>query len=43
MKMFDMENFHKILNYVFYKIPAQFTRKFDAVICFVLYRLSKPT
>ena len=33
-EMFDTENFHKILNYAFLKIQAQYARKFDAAVCF---------
>ena len=28
-----------MLNYAFFKIKAQYARKFDAAICFALYRL----
>ena len=41
MKMFDMENLHKMLNYAFLTIKAQYARKFDAAVCFSLYRLLK--
>ena len=39
LKMFDMENFHKMLNYAFLKIQAQYAREFDAAVCFSLWRL----
>ena len=41
MKMFDMDSFHKMLNYAFLKIQTQYTRKFDAAICFFHYRLKQ--
>ena len=43
MKMFDTENFHKMLNYVFLKIQAQYTWKIYAALCFSLCRLLKWT
>ena len=43
MKMFDTENFHKMSNYAILKIQAQYARKFDAAVCFSLYRLLKWT
>ena len=43
MKMFDTENVHKMLNYAFLKIKAQYARIIDAAVCFSFYRLLKWT
>ena len=43
MKIFDKETFHKMLNYAFFKIQERYAHKFDAAICFALYRLFKWT
>ena len=43
MKMFDKETFHKMLSYAFLKIQAQNARKFDAPVCYSLYRFYKWT
>ena len=43
MKMFVTEEFHKMFNYAFLKIKAQYARTFDADVCFSLYRPLKWT
>ena len=36
MKIFDTDFFfHKMLNYAFFKIQAQYARKCDAAVCFL--------
>ena len=43
METFNSENVHMMLNYAFLKIHSQYARKFDADVCFCLYRLLKWT